>query len=538
MKRIKSLISLAGLSLLLLAACDGSSEPSSSNPSSRGDVPVYDSSVGITIDGLDNGTVISPEDIILTETLNSLEGKKQYNMQTLPSTGDVNILVIPIMIQGYEEIDIDGDGTSDNDRVLSDIEKAFFSHDDSSVFKSVSDFYYESSFGKLNISGEVTPFFSVADSSLEFETAADIGLNDTYSLVQEAVDWVKETSDIDMTQFDSDQDGYIDGVWCIYSAPNYTNGGPQSSDDGNNYWAYTSWGNQTPGSTSVNGGESPNVNDPVYNLFGWASYDFLYESYGTQKLDTHTFIHETGHFLGLNDYYSDLGTYSPIGKVDMMDGNIIDLNSYSKMTLGWTKPYLVTGDASITLKSMQNENSLIVIPDDSYAKDDFTKFNPFGEYVLIELYSNEGLNYDDSRVQVNDRPLAPNGKGVRIYHVDARVMVIDKTDLANITVDFYEDGDTIDTNHRIIAPITNSLSSNTYNYNFNVPSEYNMYDEIRMIEENGRDTFSSGGYQKMSSYFKEGDSFSFASYSGFFTQSSTFNNGNAFSKTVTVGEVK
>ena len=67
------------------------------------------------------------------------------------------------------------------------------------------------------------------------------------------------------------------------------------------------------------------------------------------KLDTHTYIHETGHFLGLNDYYSDTPTYSPIGKHDMMDANVGDHNSYSKMLLGWTKPYLVTGNGTIDL---------------------------------------------------------------------------------------------------------------------------------------------------------------------------------------------
>lgn len=524
----KTLIPFAILPLLALSSCG------ESIPSLR-PVESYDSHVAISIDGLEGGSLISPSELTISETLNSIEGKKQYNMQTLPSIGNVNILVIPILIQGYEEIDIDGDGVSDNERVLEDLEKAFFSYDEEGVFKSISDYYYESSFGKLSISGKVTDFFSVADSSLEFETAADIGLNETYALVQEAVDWAKNSQNIDMKDFDSDADGYIDGVWCIYSAPNYSNGGPQSSDDGNNYWAYTSWGNQTPGSTSVNGGESPDVNDPVYNLFGWASYDFMYESYGTQRIDTHTYIHETGHFLGLNDYYSDLATYSPIGKIDMMDGNIVDLNSYSKMLLGWTKPYLVTGDAEISLKSMQNEDSFIIIPDDGYEIS--SSFNPFGEYLLLELYTNEGLNYADSRLAVNDRPLAPNGKGVRLYHIDNRAMIIDKTDISSITSRFYEEGDVIDSNHRIITPITNALSSNTYNANFGVPSQYNMYDEIRLIERSGRDSFSSGGYQKMNSYFLEGDRFSFEDYSSFFIDGDSFNNGNTFSKTISVGEI-
>ena len=47
---------------------------------------------------------------------------------------------------------------------------------------------------------------------------------------------------IDLTKYDNDKDGYIDGVWRIYSAHNYENNGPVTDD--HNYWAYTYWGNQ------------------------------------------------------------------------------------------------------------------------------------------------------------------------------------------------------------------------------------------------------------------------------------------------------
>ena len=87
------------------------------------------------------------------------------------------------------------------------------------------------------------------------------------------------------------------------------------------------------------------------------------------------------------------------------------------MLLGWTKPYLVYGSAEIDLISMQNENACIVLQGDD--AEVTNKFNPFGEYILIELYTNEGLNEIDS-INQYEHVLAPKGKGVRIYHIDKR----------------------------------------------------------------------------------------------------------------------
>ena len=219
-------------------------------------------------------------------------------------------------------------------------------------YDSVKTFYQKSSYNKLNLGGEVTEWFNVSEYT-DYTNAAQIDSSQTYDIVRKAVNWAKTTLKIDMSKYDNDKDGYIDGVWCIYSAPNYTNGGPQT--DYGNYWAYTSWGNQDD---SV---ETPSTTNPIYNLFGWASYDFMYEGYGIEHVDAHTYIHETGHFLGLNDYYSDQMSYNPIGKVDMMDANICDHNSYSKMLLGWTKPYVVVGNAEICPKVLQTARKSDII---------------------------------------------------------------------------------------------------------------------------------------------------------------------------------
>ena len=533
----KNLFGLIGLSMtMFLVGCNPSN-----NTSQTPDDSIYKHSVSVEVSGATGGKVVNPENVTLTENFDSLTDKKFYNTRVLPSTGDVNILVVPLIVPGYETIDIDGDGIDDSERVKSDLDKAFFSSGRDDVYCSVKDYYYQSSYGKLNLSGEVTDYCEINDDlGYSYTNAANITLSDTYDIVNKVCDWLSDTKGFDLTKYDNNKDGYIDGIWCIYSCPNYSNGGPKGDD--NNFWAYTSWGNQTPTKD-----RKPDVSKPIYNLFGWASYDFMYEGYGISKIDTHTYIHETGHFLGLNDYYSDVSSYNPIGKVDMMDSNIIDQNMYSKMLLGWTKPYLVTGNATIDLKSMQNENALIVIPGDSYVINDKNEFDPFSEYILIELYTNEGLNYDDSRRSVSDRPLAMNDKGVRIYHIDNRKFVVDvksKKDDGTYTSKEYKTGDTVDSQHKIILPMSNDRGSSRYNYGFGVDSNDNLFDEVRVIEANNVDSFSNGGYQTSKTLFKEGSSFDIGTYSKFFINKSSdktkglLDTGDSFSKTISIGEIK
>ena len=473
------------------------------------------------------GTVINPEDVIIANTKHSIESSMINNLQVLPSSGDVNILVVPILMPGYEYIDLDNDGKDDLNKVHKDIEKAFFS-EELDTYESVKSFYKKSSFGKLNIGGEVTDWFDVANET-NYTSANEIDYYQTYDLVEQITNWAKYTLGIDMTKYDSDQDGYIDGIWCIYSCPNYTNGGPQT--DYGNYWAYTSWGNQDAAT------KRPNVNNPIYNLFGWASYDFMYEGFGINKVDAHTYIHETGHFLGLNDYYSDQMPYNPIGKVDMMDANICDHNSYSKMLLGWTKPYIVTGNAEIELDYFTKENNFIVIPSDNTVIENNT-FDPFSEYILIEVYANEDLNEYDSLNKYSNNIKGLNDKGVRIYHVDNRKFLVDTSNEYNITCKEYN-GEKIDKNHKLALPITNYRGSDSYNMYFNLDINVNLYDEIRMIEATNIDTFSSGGVQKSKSLFKENDEFSLDKYGkNFFINEDKFNNGDTFSYKVLIEEVK
>ena len=514
-KRILPLLALTCVGLVSIASC-GDTNPGANL--------IYTQTAKISISGKEGveSKTFAPSEVEMTMDMADFESNAYYNTQVMPSTGDVNILVVPVLIPEYTTIDLDKNtSTDEKEKVREDIETLFFGNPEENErlkFGSVASFYEESSYGKLHLSGTVTEWFDVQQ-ELGYTAATQITSDVTTEIMEKAVANYRATQSDKMKSFDSDSDGFIDAVWLVYSAPDYTNGGPNLDDM--NFWAYTSWANQD---------SLGNVNEPVTNVYGWASYDFMYEGYQTSALDSHTFIHETGHFLGLQDYYSTDGNaaYSPLGKVDMMDNNIIDHNSYTKMLLGWTKPYLVYGSAEIDLNSMQNENACIVLQGDDATVTN--KFNPFGEYILIELYTNEGLNEIDS-INQYEHVLAPKGKGVRIYHIDKRLFSINFDEANNkYTIDLYNGSNL---NDGLVVPITNSRDADVYNKSFDLNIEYNLYDEIRLIEENGKDTFSNGGYQKLNSYFRDGDSFSMETHSAFFYDN-LFNDGSAFSYKVGV----
>ena len=513
--KFKLLFVLAGFSFVL-SACGGTNN--------------YENYAKITINNNTNSAakIINPKDVTLTRSYHSLETDKNYNTQILPSVGDVKLLVIPVTIPGYETPKNISTGEKlDKNKVKEDINKAFFGDEKETGWESVASFYKKSSYGKLNLTGTVTDWFDAKEAG--FTSASQITTTTVLDLIDEAIDWVKDVyTEINLSDYDYDKDGFIDGVWFVYSAPDYTHNGPQTDDS--NYWAYTFWGNQD---------KKGDLNNPIYNLFGWASYDFIYEAYGYSSIDAHTFIHETGHFLGLSDLYSDVSTYNPAGKVDMMDANITDHNSYNKMLLGWTKPYLVLGNGEITIPSSDLENACIVIPGDSY-KANNNEFDPFGEYIVIEYYSTNGLNKKDSTVKLNSNtPLAPKTNGVKISHVDNRLFYLDKTDSFKYTVVPYSgENQPIDELHRLINPMSNKLSYDSYN-KLGLDQKYNNCDEYRVIEASGSDSFTSGAYLTSNSLFKADDTFSVEKYKAFFNiEEGKLNSGDTFSTTLTISELK
>ena len=333
---------------------------------------------------------------------------KSFGKSHLPSTGNSRILVIP-----YEFTDAKFTYTD-----LAKIENAFFGSSKDTGWESVSSFYNKSSYGKLNISGEVTPKINSNMTVSQFEildanaTRNNETLTDT--ILDQCLDLLIKNG-MDLSSYDSDNDGYIDAVWIVYSA--------DYNQDSDSLWAYTTWT------------YSEKKHSNLYSsCYAWASVKFLNEynyGVGTKSGDAHTFIHETGHMLGLDDYYSydydGLKNYdTPLGGVDMMDFNIVDHNSYSKYLLGWITPTLITeeylkaNNNVLTLSSLVESGKAFLLP--AY-KDGSIAYNgtPFDEYLLLEYYTPTNLNENDSLKKYTNGLQGYNSRGLLVYHVNSTV---------------------------------------------------------------------------------------------------------------------
>lgn len=557
----KALITTVSLLSLLLTSCGQGAN--SGNGSNTGDIQVDTDASGLATvriyknnDYSSNGRFVPADKVDLELNYNDLSGTLSNNKSVMPSLGDANLLVIPVHLPGGNEYK--------TDKVKSDIEKVFFGDkDDSSLgFKSVKQYYSEASYGKFNLSGTVTDWF---DATTLVSDVKDI-TSGTYGtivnkILRGAVEWAGSSQGINLKDFDNNEDGNIDGVYLVYDHLDWTTenyiqheSNPQfdSSTLNQAFWNFTYWDFYS---------ESKN-DKPSTSGFSWSSFDMMYTSYCERnkndtpdlsdlskiKLDSHTFIHEFGHLLGLEDYYSSSdSSYHPAGESTMMDQNIGDLDSYSKMLLGWVTPYVVYGTSEITITNVSKNsgNSVIVIPS-NYAEisqsvedaikgnriDKFRyKFNPFSEYLMIDLYTPDGNNEQDTYgPYVFDRSAMANKVGVRIYHIDSRIFkckVVDYMGGQKLAyVDGYVwDGQMLADDEAILMPISNNMSESK---NFQLPQSFDYFDQIRLLESSGINTFDKNGMMtNQTLYYSESKPFDIMSYGyQFFNGRYTYDDGN------------
>ena len=314
----------------------------------------------------------------------------------LPSVGTPKVLVVPVNLKSSNK----------TDKILNDIEIAFNGTTAQTGWYSVKEYYQISSYGKLNFDFNVldswyTPKHSASyyDSYYDEET----GNYGSTVILEEVLDYYD--SSIDFSDYDYNNDGIIDSVWLIYNYDvNY--------DDANSdYWAYVY---QSISDTKYDG--------KLAAYYGWAGTDFMYDredtGYDTSTMivDAHTFIHETGHLMGLDDYYDYDETVGPVGGfygADMMDYNVGDHSSINKLLLGWITPTVITGkgEIQIDIKSFAETGQVLLI-----ANHEITSI--YDEYLLVEFYTDTLLN-------ANDQPMYSDGYGavygVRVLHVDANI---------------------------------------------------------------------------------------------------------------------
>lgn len=397
------------------------------------------------------------------------------NMDSMPTSGTVNLLVIPVQLNG----------TSFPAGTLERLEKAYFGTPEETGWHSVSSYYREESKEMLNITGTISPIY-------EASYGVSITQDQTEALVTKAANWYKSNhSSKNGKEFDSDGDGYIDGTILIYSTTNNKN-------NNDNLWAYCFW-------TS----KAANKSSPVANTYFWASYDFMDES-KTIPIDAHTYIHELGHVMGLEDYYNydNNSSYNAAGGFSMQDYNVGEHDPYSRMALGWLNPIVATGNSTLTISPGE---AIVLSPNDLQSN------SPFDEYLLLDVYSPTGLNEHDSTFQyANKGPKGPLETGIRVWHVNATLMKNYDPDKGKVVL-----ANTIEKGNRYHHAASNSTGS-----------EYGSLDTtwranklLQLLQEGGTNTFKNGKYFSESDLWTEGKTFTMENYKSFFVKKGKLDSG-------------
>lgn len=361
------------------------------------------------------------------------EKERIGNPLPIPSTGAYHLLVIPVQ---FSDKPI-------SDEQMDRLGKAFNGTSADTGWESVNSYYKKSSYGKLDMTFDVQKPF-VTDKNYKYyedysgkitvdgETITKTG---DILLLELALAYYAQS--LDLTKYDTDNDGIIDAVYLIYSAP-VTYDSEANADS--IYWAYvTTYPTETQKYDGLEVGyylfagfdfmdeHTGNSNDTYLGQEGYTPYKGL-------KIMAETYIHETGHLLGLDDYYDyedAKGSGEGLGGADMMDYNVGDHNAYSKLILGWVDPTVITTTQTVTINAFESSGQFLMVLLDY----DGTSFS---EYLLIDLYANTGLNslgasqqnsllYYDSTTKVGAE------YGVRIYHISSSIKTPYNDDYGSFT---------------------------------------------------------------------------------------------------------
>lgn len=465
-------------------------------------------------------SVTSLSKTTIAQTYNDQFKNNYYTLSSCPLEGEPRLLVIPVWFTDSASYIKE----SHREKVRNDINSVFFGTTDDTGWHSVNSFFKKESFNELNISGTVSEWYECGRPVEDFEE--DTYKTITAEFVKTATNWYFASHEESRQDYDYDGDGYLDGVVLVYAAPD----NQVKKSFGENMWAYCSW---------IGESYQKNIENPGVNVFLWASYDFMYgdnaesrtgKSYGNGdtsycNLDSHTFIHETGHVLGLDDYYDYSGKTKPAGSFSMQDYNIGGHEAYSLLSFGWADPYIPTESCTINIEEFQTSHDLILLTPSWNSYD-----SPFDEYLLLELYSpNEMNQFDISNPYNKYFPQGPNAVGIRLWHVDSRLYAKDSS---SWTTNALENKIHVGLNNN-----TNVTSARDKNVCFAGLSNQ-QYNLLQLIRNNSKKTYLDGSYFASGDLFKEGSSFDIDSLSKQFVKDNLLDTGVTLGWSFTVKSIK
>ena len=367
------------------------------------------------------------------EELKALKEGKSFNPETfpyktgLPAKGNPKVFALLIDFPDYTHIT---DSASFTYQLFGEGSAANY------PYESLKGYYQRSSYGMLTIGG--TSYGWYRASSTRSAYGAD-DYSGVASLIKEALTALNGT--VDFSQYDNNGDGKIDYFMVFYAGPH--------TGWGSIFWAW----NDITGSLFA---------DDTFAVDGkrLGVFTFQYEVYGPgYDFEPQTSIHETGHALGLPDYYDYDGSQGPdggVGGLDMMDSNWGDHNCFSKWLLGWLTPTVVgaqDGKHSLALRPTAG------YPDCAMIMPGASSSSPFTEYFMVQNRS----------FYSNDTYYTPE-QAILVWHVDA--------------------------------------SLNSAGNDFKFDNSYTSHKILRLMEADGLEEIEAGGDVDLGDFYSSGDVFS------------------------------
>lgn len=328
---------------------------------------------------------------LLYEAIQRENGAAPYNAgenipedwKGTPVTGDARVLAIQVDFQ---------DVTFENGKIYpEDIYDQMFNNEIPSEtlpypYESLSAYYARASYGQLSFSSGGVYRCTLSKNRSEYE-GCDSGEQD---LIREVLELLDE--EIDYNDYDSDGDGCVDGIYINFAGENTG-------------WGSTWWSHKYK------------FTDADFTLDGQTFGGYVFLETGSDYADgCRTIIHESGHMLGLPDYYaSPYGNCPGIRTTDMMNNNSGDHNGFSKWLLGWIPEENIQrvtkedGEQDISLAPISSESLsdkkviAVIAPEDT---------SIYSEYFIVQY---------DEPIQNNIYSDAVPENGYRVFHVDAEV---------------------------------------------------------------------------------------------------------------------
>ena len=246
-------------------------------------------------------------------------------------------------------------------------------------YESLRNFYRRASYNLLEIGGSTLGWYTAPypRSAVEQTTAG------REAVIREAITSF-DAAGHDFSQYDNDGNGAIDYFIVVWTGPH---------DDWAEFW----WGYLTSFQDSSFQVDGTRLG--VYS-WQWENYDW------PGSFSPTVVIHETGHALGLPDYYDyddSIGPRGGVGGLDQMDSNWGDHNCFSKYVLGWLTPEAVNQGTVEFLLSPTGD-----APEAALLMNGNLRTDPYGEHFMVQF----------RRRQANDSDYPADG--LLVWHVDAR----------------------------------------------------------------------------------------------------------------------